>query len=226
MRLKNLFTTVIITAALAGCADPAIWSAVAPGHEGGIVTSRMLINVTEMPDPQRQWSEQALVEEVAKLGVAPVRIRALKKDIVWDETPARATAPTSDPILTMTLISERMRRVDVPLTYHPGETVVTTYERKGKTITEIKEKPGYTTGGYSYDVPVAKANFALTRQMPTPGGNTITDTVWTALAEVEGGTRTGWAALSEDMARRAVRRLGQDKVLIVPEAEPARVAQR
>lgn len=226
MRFRNTFSAVVVAAALAGCADPAVWSAVAPGHEGGIVTSRMLINVTEMPDPQRQWSEQALVEEVAKLGVAPVRVRASKKDIVWDESAASSTPPTSDPVLTMTLVSERMRRIDVPLTYHPGETVVTTYEEKGKTVTKIKEKPGYTTGGYSYDVPVAKANFALTRQMPTPGGNTTTDTVWTALAEVQGGTRTGWATLSEDMARRAVKRLGQDKVLIVPEFAPIKAAQR
>lgn len=230
MRLKTLFSTALVIGTLAGCADPAVWSAVAPGHEGGIFASRVLINVTDMPNAQQQWSEQALAEEVAKLGVTPVRIRASKDDIVWQgEAPVAsqsADMPTTDAVLTMTLLNQRMATIDVPLIYHPGETVVTTYERKGKTITEIKERPGYSTGGYSYDVPIAKANFALTRQMPSASGETFTDTVWTALAEVQGGQRTGWPALSEDMARRAVRRLGQDKVLIIPEPNSLKTAQR
>lgn len=136
-------------------------------------------------------------------------------------------APTQvDAVLTMRLLSERIATIDVPLIYHPGETVVTTYEHKGKTITEIKERPGHHTGGYSYDVPIAKANFALTKPVTGPTGGIQTDTVWTALAEVQGRARTGWAALSEDMARRAVKRLGQDKVIVLPEPQTIHTAQR
>lgn len=224
MRIKRFVSATILMGALAGCADPAVWSAVAPGHEGGIFASRLLISVQNMPDPQRQWSEQTLVEGIAKLGVKPVRTRTAQKDIVWDGETSPTKPSRSDAVLTMRLVSERILTVDVPLTYHPGETKVTTYEHKGKTVTEIKERPGYTTGGYSYDVPVAKANFALTQQIPSGAGTAQTQTVWTAMAEVQGRERTGWAALSADLARRAIKRLGQDKVLIVP--EPIQAALR
>lgn len=243
MRTKHILSAALVMGTLAGCADPAVWSAVAPGHEGGILASRVLIQVQNMPDSQRQWSEQALSQEIAKLGVTPVRAkaatRAAKSEIQWDEVPQGESQGSSqgkpqkditpiqvDAVLTMRLISERMATIDVPLVYHPGETVVTTYERKGKTITEIKERPGHHTGGYSYDVPIAKANFALTKPVPSAMGGIQTDTVWTALAEVQGSTRMGWAALSQDMARRAVKRLGQDKVILLPERATLVAAQQ
>lgn len=250
MKIKRFAMAAVVMGTIAGCADPSVWSAVGPGHEGGVLVSRMLIDVQSMPEPQRQWSEQALVEEVAKLGVTPVptgptgvadkgattSTGTSKDDIVWDGEAAPLSAaspsiqntnsPMGDSVLTMTLVSERILTVDVPITYHPGETRVTTYEHKGKTVTEIKERPGYTTGGYSYEVPVAKANFALTKKLPGPDGRTQIRTIWTALTEVEGRQRTGWAALSVDMARRAMKRLSQDNVLIVPERAPIQAAQR
>lgn len=228
MSLKQFAAAALLTGALTGCADPSVWSAVAPGYEGGVRASRVLINVQSMPEPQRQWSEQALVEEMAKLGVTPVRTRTTRQDILWDDgtVPPAAASPRGDTVLTMKLMSERVVTVDVPITYHPGETRVTTYEHKGKTVTEIRERPGYTTGGYSYDVPVAQANFAITKRLPGPDGIAQTQTIWTARAEVEGRQRTGWAALSADMARRAVKRLGEDKVLIVPPPLAFQAARR
>lgn len=235
MRIKLFLSAALVIGALAGCADPAVWSAVAPGHEGGIRASRVLIQAQNMPDPQRQWSEQTLSQELAKLGVVPVRAqaatRAVKNEIQWDDlsqnAPPQTTPPLQvDAVLTMRLLSERIATIDVPLMYHPGETVVTTYEHKGKTVTEIRERSGHHTGGYSYDVPVAKANFTLTKPVPDATGGVRTDTVWTAVAEVQGRERMGWAALSEDMARRAVKRLGRDKAIVPPDPQPIRTAQR
>lgn len=53
MRTEHILSAALVMATLTGCADPAVWSAVAPGHEGGILASRVLIQVQDMPDPQR-----------------------------------------------------------------------------------------------------------------------------------------------------------------------------
>lgn len=218
MALYKICTTLLITGTLSACSDPAVWSSVAPGYQDGITLSHVLIDVAQMPEPQRSWSEQALADEVIKLGVIPIRPQS--------NGGKPKAASTRDAVLTMTLISERIQTIDVPVTYYPGETVITTYEDDGKTITKIKERPGYHTGGYSYDVPIAQASFALRQPSNRTGSDVHFATIWTALAEVQGSKKASWAALSVDLARRAIRRLAQDKVIVVPERAPIHAALR
>ena len=116
----------------------------------------------------------------------------------------------ADTLLTMRLLGQRYVTIDVPLVYHPGETKVMTYEKKGKTITKIKERPGYTTGGYFYDVPKAQAAFTLNRSEP----DGWIATVWRANTVVRGAENAGWAALSIDMVQRTMRQLKRDKVIV------------
>lgn len=178
---------------LTGCADPAVWSAVAPGYQNGVQVSRMAITVTDMPEPSRSWSAQKLAEELSTMGIVTV-----------------GTEHKADTLLTMRLVGQRYVTIDVPLVYHPGETKVTTYEKKGKTVTKIRERPGYTTGGYSYNVPEAQAAFTLNRS--EQDGRIAT--VWTANTVVRGSENAGWAALAVDMVQRTVRQLKRDKVIV------------
>ena len=178
---------------LTGCADPAVWSVVAPGYENGVFVSRVAIAVKDIPEPGRSWSEQKLADELSAMGVVPVR------------NDSRA-----DALLTMRLIGQLYVTINVPLVHHPGETKITTYEKKGETITEIKESPGYTTGGYFYDVPEATAAFTLSRS--EPGGHIAT--VWAANTIVRGAENAVWAALAVDMAGRTARQLKRDKIIL------------
>ncbi len=45
----------LVLVILAGCADPAVWSAVAPKYQNGVQVSRMAIDVQDMPEPSRSW---------------------------------------------------------------------------------------------------------------------------------------------------------------------------
>ncbi|NKB42815.1 MAG: hypothetical protein GKS03_00925 [Alphaproteobacteria bacterium] len=193
--MQTLQSTVIAWTLmlLTGCADPAVWSAVAPGYSTGVSVSRVAVAVEDMQDPGRSWSERKLADELSAIGVYTVGA----------ESKAEA-------LLTMRLVRQRYVIVDVPLVYHPGETKVITYEKKGKTVTKIKERPGYTTGGYSYEVPEATAAFTL--DVSELEGRTAT--VWTANTTVRGEENAGWAALAVDIAQRTVRQLRRDKVLL------------
>jgi len=207
----------VLLGTLSGCADPAVWSAVAPNYQDGIALSQVLVDVEDMPEPARTWSEKIMADELARLGVTPIR------------NSSDASEDSIDAVLTMNLVSRRYVTIDVPVTYYPGETKITTYEKKGKTVTEIKERPGYHTGGYSYDVPVAQANFSLTRTPVSgvrPSNLTRADTIWTATTRVQGARQATWAALAVDLARRTIRQLGRDKVILLPDPETVSIAQR
>lgn len=182
---------------LTGCADPAVWSAVAPGYENGVSVSRVAVHVDGVREPGRSWSRAELINELSQMGVVTT-----------------AASRDADAILSMSVERQRYVTIYVPVTHHPGKTTVTTYEKDGKTITEIEERAGYTTGGYSYDVPEATAAFTLRHKAPHQPNTTI----WTARALVQGTQKAKWEALAVDMAQRAVRQLKRDKVILPVEA--------
>lgn len=182
---------------LTGCADPAVWSAVAPGYENGVSVSRVAVHVDGVREPGRSWSKTELIDELTQMGVATT-----------------AASREADAILSMSVERQRYVTIYVPVTHHPGKTTVTTYEKDGKTITEVEERAGYTTGGYSYDVPEATAAFTLHHKAPHQPNATI----WTARALVQGQQNAKWEALAVDMAQRAVRQLKRDKVILPVQA--------
>lgn len=192
LKMKAL-SAAFILGAVTGCADPSVWSAVAPGFEAGVPVSRLAVQVEQMEEPSRSWSERAMIRELKRLGH-----RVTEKH------------DAADALLTMRLTRQKYVTIDVPQRHHPGTTTVTTYEKDGKTVTEIKESAPYTTGGYSYQLPEVKADFTLDYLSL----QAAEATVWTANAVLRGERNEGWPFLSAQLAERAVRQLGRDKIVL------------
>lgn len=226
MKSHTVIAALMCIGGLSGCAEPGVWSSVAPGYENGIVLSRVYIDVNDMPEPARSWAENELARGLAGLGVIPLR-PALKRPSGGARSTlhGRAADTPPDAVLHMDLVSQTYSTVDVPLTFHPGETTITTTEEHGKTVTEIEETAGYYTGGYSYEVPVSRAKLSLTRTTPDDAGTATGDTIWLANTQV-GERGASWANLAAEMARRAMRQLGYDKVIVTPDDSVQRVAGR
>ena len=189
---------------LTGCADPDVWSAVAPAYEDGIAVDRVRIDVSALGEPERSWSAQAIAQELLKIGVTSIETSAIEDDAQTDV----------DVTLAMEIYNQQYVTVHVPETFRPGNKTITTEEKDGKVVTTVKETPGYTTDGYSYKVPVMQARFGLVRARVGATGTSAYDIVWTANVETTGKRGATLEKMAVHCARKAVRQLGGDRVIL------------
>ena len=206
MAWNKPYYLIAVLLPLTACAEPDVWSAVAPAYDNGIAVTHVRIDVSALKEPERSWSAQAMAQELAKIGVTPLETSAPENDA---QTDVQVT-------LAMEIYNQQMVTVHVPEKFHPGDKKITTEEKDGKVVTTVKKSPSYTTGGYSYKVPVVQSRFGLVRSPTNGPQQSGYETIWTANVETTGERGTTLAELAVESARKAVRQLGWDRVLRPP----------
>ena len=179
-----------------------------------------MIDVSALQEPERSWSAQAMTEELTNIGVTPVLDAKSHREADESEGPQTVPAidPSHDAVLAMEIANQQYVTVYVPETHHPGEKKITTEEKDGKVVTTLKEYPSTTTGGFTYKVPVLQARFGLVR-IPVEGTPASAyETIWTANVEITGERGTTLGEMAVESARKAVRQLGRDRVILPPKA--------
>lgn len=203
----TLFLVVIVV--VCACARTKMSSFVDPVYRPSSTYTKIMVFGKDIPLDERILAEDKLVATFNDAGVTAIRSLdhlPPTQTFTDDEIASTIIGSGAEAVLILGLTGRDVSQSYMPQTYFPGTSTTTTTYMGSYSYSNTYTSPGYTTGGYNVNKPVASYHLSL---IDVKSGKTV----WVADAKSGGNAFATFGDLTESAARTAVEQLYDDGLI-------------